>query len=183
MKTIIALLFALALTSCAGTAERHGQTMRAKHGEPWREVIYEKKNHESNPKVSTLVIKSAPGAPNEMWFYYPQGEQGPTEAEKAAIIYEHYQRKVVDPDEASKLRWAGLGPAADAATTMFCLGKGGFAESNKLLGAAPSAGALAAGVIIPYVMFQYLPSKNTPVWQSWGAGRKIVKNAANIVQV
>jgi len=175
MKFLMIALLAMMLTACAGTMERHGVDMRAKQGEAWTPVIYEKQHHESNPRLSSFVWKEAPGAPNQIIFYYPQGEAAPTEAEKAAIIYEHYQRKVIDPDEAAKLRWAGLGPGADAVATIFCLGKSGVVEKNRLLGPNPSTAALGAGVVIPFVMFQYLPSRDTPVWQSWGANNNIVK--------
>ena len=176
MKPLLTLALLL-LTACAGTVERHGVNMRAKHGEAWTPVVYEKQHHESNPRLSSFVWKESPGAPNEIVFYYPQDETPPTDAEKAAIIYEHYQRKVIDPDEALKLRFAGIGPAFDAGSTIYCLGKDGFVETNKLMGPNPSNLALGASVIIPFVMFQYLPSKDTPVWQSWGARNDTAKYA------
>lgn len=167
----------VALSGCAGTAERFGVNMRAKHGEPWTPVIYEKQHHESNPRLSSFVWKQAPGAPNEIFFVYDEGTAKPTRAEMDAIIFEHYQRGVITKDEATKMRWGLFGPAADAVSTVHCLGKGGFVESNKLLGPNPSTGALAAGVVIPFVMFQYLPSRNTPVWQDWGAKNNTLKYA------
>ena len=176
MKLLLTLALLL-LTACAGTVERHGVNMRAKHGEAWTPVIYEKQHHESNPRLSSFVWKQAPGAPNEIVFYYDEGATPPTQAEMAAIIKEHYQRNVITKDEASRMRWAGLGPGADAASTIYCLGKDGFVETNKLLGPSPSNAALAAGVIIPFVMFEYLPARNTPVWQDWGARNNSTKYA------
>lgn len=187
MKTILTACLILLLTSCATTIETHGKWHKGGTAEiqvhktladgrwdfnnysprtvkayPW----YEKKNHETMPCVSSILVLGAdPDLPeNKGTVNYIWGEGCEVSlADIAALDNEHYIKGKVDPQEARMMKTLGFGLGADVATTLFCQSKG-FREGNKLLGAGSPA-TLLASIAVPYALF-YVSAATTPVYHS-----------------
>ena len=185
MKTILALCLLL-LCSCATTIETHGKwhkggtadiQVHRTAGNDWdwqntdtRTVPayawYEKKNHETKPCVSSILILGIePTLPKTKGIVqYVRGEGCDfTDADIAALNNEHYIKGKLDPQEAKMMKTLGFAFGADVGTTMFCQSKG-FREGNKLLGAGNPA-TLLASIAVPYALY-YVVAQNTPVYHS-----------------
>jgi hypothetical protein len=186
MKTILAI-FLLLLTSCATTTETHGKWHKGGTADiqvhqtlpdgawDWQNTDtrtvpayawYEKKNHETKPCVSSLLILGAePDLPKNkgtVQFVWGKGCEV-SAADILALSNEHYIKGTLDPQEAKMMKTLGLSFGADVGTTMFCQAKG-FREGNKLLGAGNPA-ALLASIAVPYALF-YVSAATTPVYHS-----------------
>lgn len=162
MKTIITLLTTLLLTSCATTVERHGKWEKKLTPE-WPRQLYAKQGHESNPCVDSVLIQWEKNTKPEIIGYQHDPIKCPVSAaEVQRVIAEHYLTPQLDPDEVKLLKRQAAGMGLDAASTLFCIGKG-FKEGNALLGSNPAA--IVASVAVPYALF-YVVAWDTPVYRS-----------------
>jgi len=181
MKTILALLLALLLTSCATTIETHGKWHKGGKADiqvhrtindnwDWQNTDtrtvpayawYEKKNHETNPCVSSILILDQ-GKKGDIRYYW-DNECNVTQADITALDNEHYIKGKLDPQEAKMMKTLGFAFGSDFGTTLFCQSKG-FREGNKLLGAGNPA-TLLASIAVPYALY-YVTAATTPVYHS-----------------
>ncbi len=161
MKYLILLLLALTLSACQTTNERHGKWEK-KLTDEYPRQLYAKQGHESNPCVDSVLIEWEKNTKPEIIGYQHDPIACPVAlSEVNRVVKEHYLTPQLTQDEVKLLKRQAAGMGLDAASTLFCIGKG-FKEGNALLGSNPAA--IVASVAVPYALF-YVVAWDTPVYR------------------